>query len=386
MHQPAAALIVAAGRGRRAGQGLPKQYRTLNGSPVLRRTVAAFSRHPRIDLVTVVIHPDDRPLYDDAVSGLDKLAPPVAGGSERQESVRLGLEALSQAGMSSVLIHDAARPFVSEELIDRMLDAVNEHDMGAIPALPVVDTLKRGHSHIQATVDRTELWRAQTPQAFALEKILTAHQAVKEQALTDDAAVMEAAGFKVRLVAGLEENVKLTTAADFQKAERDTMAGLTDIRTGTGFDVHRFEPGDHCWLCGIKVPHTAKLKGHSDADVGLHALTDAILGALADGDIGTHFPPSDPQWQGAASDQFLAHAAQLVRDKGGQIGHCDVTLICERPKIGPHKIAMRQRIAEIIDIDAGRVSVKATTSERLGFTGREEGIAAQAAATIRLPE
>lgn len=378
--QRVAVLIVAAGRGRRAGDGLPKQYRPLNGRPVLGHSLARFTAHARVDMVLAVIHPDDRALYDEAAAGLDCLDP-VNGGAERQDSVRLGLEALADAGADIVLIHDAARPFVSPALIDRMVAAVEAYGEGAIPALPVVDTLKRGTAHIEATVSRDGLWRAQTPQAFPFDLIIEAHRATQGQQLTDDAAVMEAAGHLVRLVPGAEENIKLTTPDDFDRA-----TPLTDIRMGTGFDVHRFEPGDHVWLCGVKLDHDQALRGHSDADVGLHALTDALLGALGDGDIGTHFPPSDPQWKGAASDRFLAHAGALVAARGGRIAHLDVTLICERPKIGPHKQAMKARIAEILAIDPARVSVKATTTEELGFTGRREGIAAQAAATIRLPE
>ncbi|MBK5911854.1 bifunctional 2-C-methyl-D-erythritol 4-phosphate cytidylyltransferase/2-C-methyl-D-erythritol 2,4-cyclodiphosphate synthase [Rhodothalassium salexigens] len=390
-HRPIAALIVAAGRGRRAGEGLPKQYRRVGAETVLRRSVKAFLAHPAVETVVCVIHPDDRDLYDQAVGDLG-LAEPVAGGASRQDSVRHGLDALAgaapDAAPGAVLIHDAARCFVSADLIGRTLAALTP-ETGAIPALPVVDTLKAQapgdveRPVIQRTVPRAGLWRAQTPQAFPYPAILDAHRAAAGQEMTDDAAIFEAAGRPVRLVAGAQENVKLTTPDDFARADA---ALLTDVRLGTGFDVHAFEPGDHAMLCGVKVPHDAKLKGHSDADVGLHALTDAILGALGDGDIGTHFPPSDPKWRGAASDKFLAHAADLVAARGGRIAHVDVTLICERPKIGPHKDAMKARVAEILGLPVDRVSVKATTSERLGFTGREEGIAAQAAATIRLPE
>ncbi|MGF1606874.1 MAG: bifunctional 2-C-methyl-D-erythritol 4-phosphate cytidylyltransferase/2-C-methyl-D-erythritol 2,4-cyclodiphosphate synthase [Rhodothalassiaceae bacterium] len=380
IYQNAAVLIVAAGRGRRAGEGLPKQYRLLGGKPVIRRTAEAFVHHPQVARVLCVIHPDDQAQFESATDGLG-LQPPVPGGPERQDSVRLGLEALAASGSDVVLIHDAARPFVPASLITAVIDTVAEHGQGAVPALPVVDTLKRGHVHVEATVAREGLVRAQTPQGFPFDQILAAHRRAQGQALTDDAAVMEAAGLPVRLVEGAEENIKLTHPEDFTR-----VLPLTDIRTGTGFDVHRFEPGDHVWLCGIKLPHDQALKGHSDADVGLHALTDAILGALADGDIGTHFPPTDARWKGAASDQFLAHAGHLVAQRGGRIAHCDITLICERPKIGPHKHAMRARVAEILSISPDRVSVKATTTEQLGFTGRREGIAAQAAATIRLPE
>lgn len=377
-----AALIVAAGRGVRAGGGLPKQYRPVGGRPVLAWSAAAFARHPRVAEVRVAIHPDDRALYDAAGAGLN-LGAPVHGGATRQDSVRLGLEALATEAPDIVLIHDAARAFVSAALIGRVVDAIAP-GAGAIPALPVTDTLKRGGDLIEATVPRDGLWRAQTPQGFPFAPILAAHRQAQGRALTDDAAVAEAAGLPVAIVAGAEENVKLTAPEDFARAAPPAPAVL-EPRTGTGFDVHRFEPGDHVWLCGVKVAHEVGLKGHSDADVGLHALTDAILGALANGDIGTHFPPSDPQWRGAPSDKFLAHAAGLVARAGGRIAHADVTLICERPKIGPHKSAMRARIADILGLDPTRVSVKATTTEGLGFTGRREGIAAQAAATLLLP-
>lgn len=377
-----AALIVAAGRGVRAGGGLPKQYRPVGGRPVLAWSAAAFARHPRVAEVRVAIHPDDRALYDAAGAGLN-LGAPVHGGATRQDSVRLGLEALATEAPDIVLIHDAARAFVSAALIGRVVDAIAP-GAGAIPALPVTDTLKRGGDLVEATVPRDGLWRAQTPQGFPFAPILAAHRQAQGRALTDDAAVAEAAGLPVAIVAGAEENVKLTAPEDFARAAPPAPAVL-EPRTGTGFDVHRFEPGDHVWLCGVKVAHEVGLKGHSDADVGLHALTDAILGALANGDIGTHFPPSDPQWRGAPSDKFLAHAAGLVARAGGRIAHADVTLICERPKIGPHKSAMRARIADILGLDPTRVSVKATTTEGLGFTGRREGIAAQAAATLLLP-
>lgn len=377
-----AALIVAAGRGVRAGGGLPKQYRPVGGRPVLAWSAAAFARHPRVAEVRVAIHPDDRALYDAAGAGLD-LGAPVHGGATRQDSVRLGLEALATEAPDIVLIHDAARAFVSAALIGRVVDAIAP-GAGAIPALPVTDTLKRGGDLVEATVPRDGLWRAQTPQGFPFAPILAAHRQAQGRALTDDAAVAEAAGLPVAIVAGAEENVKLTAPEDFARAAPPAPAVL-EPRTGTGFDVHRFEPGDHVWLCGVKVAHEVGLKGHSDADVGLHALTDAILGALANGDIGTHFPPSDPQWRGAPSDKFLAHAAGLVARAGGRIAHADVTLICERPKIGPHKSAMRARIADILGLDPTRVSVKATTTEGLGFAGRREGIAAQAAATLLLP-
>ncbi len=379
----AVALIVAGGSGSRFGGPVPKQYRPLAGVPVLRRTVLTFLNHPAIDRVQVVIRAEDAALYADAVAGLD-LPPPVIGGADRQESVRLGLEAV--IGEGAVLIQDAARPTVPSDVIDRVLAAV-QPGAGAIAALPVADTLWRGpDAQCDRLVDRQHLWRAQTPQAFLLAEILAAHRAAQGQGLTDDAAVAKAAGLTVHLVPGSPLSAKITTEADLTDAETRLRQSLTDIRVGTGFDVHAFAEGDHVTLCGLKIPHTRGLAGHSDADVALHALTDAILGALAAGDIGQHFPPTDPRWKGADSAQFLRHAASLVTARGGVIAHADVTLICERPKVGPHRAAMQARVADILGIALDRVSIKATTTEKLGFTGREEGIAAQAAATLRLPE
>lgn len=379
----AVALIVAGGSGSRFGGPVPKQYRRLAGVPVLRRTVETFLTHPAVGRVQVVIRAEDAALYADAVAGLD-LPPPVIGGADRQESVRRGLEVL--AGVDVVLIQDAARPCVPAPVIDRVLAAV-QPGAGAIAALPVADTLWRGPDAVcDALVDRQNLWRAQTPQGFMLTDILAAHRATQGQGLTDDAAVAMAAGLKVHLVEGSPVSAKITTEADLTEAETRLRQNLTDIRVGTGFDVHAFADGDSVTLCGLTIPHTCGLAGHSDADVGLHALTDAILGALAAGDIGQHFPPSDPRWKGADSAQFLRHAADLVAARGGVIAHTDVTLICERPKVGPHRAAMQARVAEILGIALDRVSIKATTTEKLGFTGREEGIAAQAVATLRLPE
>lgn len=377
------ALVVAAGRGTRAGGEIPKQYRMLDDRPVLRWSLERFSRHGRVGAVRAVIHPDDRPLYDDAARGLH-LLPPVAGGAERQDSVRLGLESLVPLAPAAVLIHDAARPFVDDAIIDRTLDAL-AHAAGAVAAVPLADTLKRRDDVglVAATVDRTGLWRAQTPQAFRFPEILAAHRAAAGAALTDDAAVAERAGLPVAIVAGGEANGKLTTEDDLRRA--GLAAAPSDVRTGTGFDVHRFGPGDHVWLCGLRIPHAQALVGHSDADVALHAVTDAVLGAIGAADIGAHFPPSDPRWRGAASDRFLRHAAELVAARGGRLAHVDVTIICERPKIGPHRGAMVARLAEILGLDPSRCSVKATTTEGLGFTGRGEGIAAQAVATVRLP-
>ncbi|PWC55616.1 bifunctional 2-C-methyl-D-erythritol 4-phosphate cytidylyltransferase/2-C-methyl-D-erythritol 2,4-cyclodiphosphate synthase [Azospirillum sp. TSO22-1] len=376
------ALIVAGGSGQRFGAERPKQYHDLAGRPVLRRTVEAFLRHPAVAGVQVVIQPAHRDLYDAAVAGLD-LPEPVAGGATRQDSVRNGLKALPSPDL--VLIHDAARPLIDADTIRAVIDALAEVP-GALAAVPVADTLKRGDGgHIAGTVDRTALWRAQTPQGFRYPEILAAHRDAAGLDLTDDAAVAERAGLAVRLVTGKEENFKVTTQDDLIRAERLVLQSLWDVRTGTGFDVHRFTEGDAVVLCGVRVPHTHRLEGHSDADVGLHALTDAILGAIGDGDIGSHFPPSDPRWRGSDSGRFLQHAAELVHERGGVIAHADVTLICERPKVGPHRAAMVARVAELLGIATERVSVKATTTERLGFTGRGEGIAAQAVATVRLP-
>jgi 2-C-methyl-D-erythritol 4-phosphate cytidylyltransferase/2-C-methyl-D-erythritol 2,4-cyclodiphosphate synthase len=334
--------------------------------------------------VRVVFDPDDAAHYEQATQGL-QLLPPVAGGSKRQDSVRLGLESLEGLNPSLVLVHDGARPFLDPGLVDRVLAALDQAP-AAIPALKVIDTVKRGEGGvIAATVDRANLWRAQTPQGFRYKEILKAHRGVIGEDLPDDAAVAERAGMAVRLIEGSEDNIKVTTPEDLARASRILAGRLGDIRTGQGFDVHAFGPGDHVWLCGIKVPHGQSLVGHSDADAGLHALTDAILGALGAGDIGVHFPPSDEKWRGAPSHKFLRHAADLVKQAGGIIGHVDITLICERPKIGPHREAMVKRVAEILELDEKRVSVKATTTEQLGFTGRGEGLAAQAVATLRLP-
>ena len=379
------ALVVAAGRGERFGGEVPKQYVGLGGEPLLRRTLSAFLDHPAVDSVRPVIHPGDRALFDGAAAGLELLEP-VAGGDTRQESVRLGLESLAAMAPYSVLIHDAARPFVDEELISRALSALDDVP-AAVPAVPVSDTLKRtveGATPLRLvadTVDRAGLWRAQTPQAFRFTDILAAHRRFADLDLTDDAAVAERAGLAVALVQGGEENFKVTTADDLGRARR--LLGGGEVRTGIGYDVHRFGPGDHVMLCGVAVPFSAGLVGHSDADVGLHALTDALLGALGAGDIGSHFPPTDPQWRDAPSATFLRHAGDLVQARQGAILNLDVTVICEKPRIAPHRAAMIERIAEILDLLPDRVSVKGTTTEGLGFTGRGEGIAAQGIATIR---
>lgn len=378
-------IIVAAGRGSRAGEGLPKQYRTLCGKMVLRRTIESFLNIDPDFQILCVIHPDDVELYEKATEGLD-VAGYVFGGATRQESVRNGLAGIEHLKPAHVLVHDAARPFVTKQVVNGVLNRLKKGALGVVPALPVTDTLKHAHNGIiDRTVDRTDLYAVQTPQGFPFVALLKAHESVIGQELTDDGAVIEASGGKVEISIGSTANFKLTTSDDFTKAENQIMMTLGDVRTGSGYDVHRFEDGENLWLCGIEIPFTKSLKGHSDADVGLHALTDAILAAIADGDIGTHFPPSDAQWRGASSDIFLTYARNRVSEKGGSISHITVCLICERPKIGPHMDAMRKRIAELLDLELDRVSVQATTTEQLGFTGREEGIAAQATATVRLP-
>jgi 2-C-methyl-D-erythritol 4-phosphate cytidylyltransferase/2-C-methyl-D-erythritol 2,4-cyclodiphosphate synthase len=378
------ALVVAAGRGSRFGGPLPKQYLPLGGATILRHAVAALGEHGRIANVLVAIRPEDRARFDSSVAGL-AVMPPIAGGPTRQESVRLGLEALAAYRPHRVLIHDGARPFPERQLVDRVIDGL-EQAVAAIPCLPLRDTIKRAEGGtIRETIDRSALWRAQTPQGFHFDAILAAHRAATGRELTDDAAVAEAAGLTPLMVHGSEDNLKVTTAEDLAAAERLFAARHGDVRVGQGFDVHPFAAGDHLWICGVRVPHGMSLAGHSDADVGLHALTDAVFGAIGAGDIGMHFPPTDPRWRGAASDQFLSHAADLVRARGGAIAAVDVTIICERPKVAPYRAAMVERIAAILGITPDRVSVKATTTEKLGFTGRAEGIAAQAVATVRLP-
>ena len=377
------ALIVAAGRGERAGGGIPKQFQMLAGKPVLRWALEAFLAHKSIDRVLAVIAAPDRNYYDAAAKGLG-LGEPVTGGSTRAESVRRGLDALGQSPPDLVLIHDGARPLVSGDLIERVTRALDTADAVA-PLLSVTDTLRRRTPTGYEVVPRESLLRAQTPQGFRFEKIWDAHRRFAGEQATDDLVLAERANLMIAAVTGEESNIKLTTADDFAAVEKLALSSLLDVRTGSGFDAHRFGPGDHLWLNGVKIPHGYALVGHSDADVGLHALTDAVLGALGEADIGAHFPPSDERWRGAPSHLFLAHAADLVRERNGVIAHVDVTVICERPKLAPYRDAMRTRISEILKIDIGRVSVKATTSDGLGFTGRSEGIAAQALATIRLP-
>lgn len=380
------ALIVAAGRGTRFGGPLPKQYALLDGMPVLRRTLLAFRDAPGITGLRVVIAPGDDAPYDEAAAGLD-LPAPVAGGGSRQQSVLNGLEALSADPPDLVAIHDAARPFVRAADIAACLSALAAPGIdGAVLGIPLADTLKRvGDGNVVTeTVPRRDLWRAQTPQIFRFAELLAAHRAaaslaaVEATALTDDAAVAERAGLKVVMVAGSEDNRKITTSDDLHSPAMET-------RTAFGFDVHGFSAGNGVMLGGISIPHSQTLAGHSDADVALHALTDAVLGTIGAGDIGKHFPPSDPQWRGASSDRFLRHAVGLVAARRGRIVHLDVTIVCEAPKVGPHRDAMARSIAQIAGIAVDRVSVKATTTEGLGFTGRREGIAAQAVATVELP-
>ncbi|WP_027573359.1 bifunctional 2-C-methyl-D-erythritol 4-phosphate cytidylyltransferase/2-C-methyl-D-erythritol 2,4-cyclodiphosphate synthase [Bradyrhizobium sp. WSM1743] len=386
--QRTAVVLVAAGRGLRAGAGGPKQYREIGGVPVIYRAMEAFSRHADVFAVQPVVNPDDSAVFTAAIAGL-KHEPPTSGGATRQASVLAGLEALAKHKPDIVLIHDAARPFVSEGVISRAIEAASRTG-AAIPTVQVTDTIKvTGESgNVEDTPDRARLRIAQTPQSFRFDVILEAHRRAAKDGrsdFTDDAAIAEWAGLTVATFEGDVANMKLTTPEDFVREEARLAAQLGDIRTGTGYDVHAFGEGDHVMICGVRVPHSKGFLAHSDGDVGLHALVDAILGALADGDIGSHFPPSDAKWKGASSDQFLKYAIERVTQRGGRVANLEVTLICERPKIGPLRDTMRARIAEISGVDISRVAVKATTSERLGFTGREEGIAATASATVRLP-
>lgn len=390
-----AAIIVAAGRGRRAGGDLPKQFRQIGGEMMLRRTLLMFLEARNVGAVLPVINREDGDLYREASAAIDggRLLPPAFGGATRQASVRAGLEALAARKPDYVLIHDAARPFASHDLLSRAIAAVQKTG-AAIPALPVTDTVKTidGLGRVDKTLDRASLRLVQTPQAFAFAPLLDAHrraQAAGREDFTDDSALAEWAGMKVDVFAGEPGNIKITNTEDFARSEAMQFAAMGDVRTGMGFDVHAFgqnaDFGDHVMIGGVRIAHDHALVGHSDADVGLHALVDAILGALADGDIGSHFPPSDPQWRGTSSDKFLAFAVERVAARGGRIAHLDLTIVCETPKIGPHRDAIRERIAKICSLGIGRVAVKATTSEKLGFTGRGEGIAAYATATVRLP-
>jgi 2-C-methyl-D-erythritol 4-phosphate cytidylyltransferase / 2-C-methyl-D-erythritol 2,4-cyclodiphosphate synthase len=384
-------IVVAAGRGARLGGAIPKQYLPCAGRPLICHAIEALTSAHEFAAVTVVIHPDDRDLYDAAIADLAPgavraLTAPVFGGATRQQSVRNGLEAQANAEPEIVLIHDGARPFAARGLVSRAIEAARRHG-AAVPATPITDTVKQvdREGRIVASPERASLRAVQTPQAFRFDLILEAHRTSRRADLTDDAAVAEAAGHPVFVFDGDSDNVKVTTMPDLREAEARLTSNATEVRVGQGFDVHAFAPGDGVWLGGVLIPHDKKLEGHSDADVALHAIADAIYGALGEGDIGSHFPPSEARWRGADSSIFLAHATERVRARGGVVAHIDVTLICEAPKIGPYREAMRTRIAEIAGIAVGRTGVKATTSEGLGFTGRREGIACLAMATIRLP-
>ncbi|RSY90675.1 bifunctional 2-C-methyl-D-erythritol 4-phosphate cytidylyltransferase/2-C-methyl-D-erythritol 2,4-cyclodiphosphate synthase [Sphingomonas koreensis] len=380
-----AAIIVAAGKGARAGGSVPKQFALLCGKPMLMHSVTALSLHPAITDITLVVGEGQEDDAREKLGGCMNFVKLVTGGAERRDSVRAGLEALDAKGVTRVLIHDAARPFLSAAVIDALLAAL-DHAPGAVPALPVADTLARGDALLGDNVPRAGLNRIQTPQAFHFDAILAAHRAWPggEEA-TDDAQMLRRMGQDVVLVPGDPMLEKITHPADFATAEARHAATMIS-RSATGFDVHRFEAGQELWLGGVVIPHDRGLSGHSDADVALHAITDALLGTIGAGDIGMHFPPSDPKWRGAASAQFLEHAAGLVREQGGIVDFVDVTIICEAPKIGPHRETIRASIAAILALPVSRVSLKATTTERLGFTGRGEGMAAQAIATVRLPE
>jgi 2-C-methyl-D-erythritol 4-phosphate cytidylyltransferase / 2-C-methyl-D-erythritol 2,4-cyclodiphosphate synthase len=375
------ALIVAAGKGERTGGDIPKQFVELCGKPLISHSIDAFSSHSGIDQIFVVIGNGQERLLTGAL-GARSIAAAIIGGSERQASVRAGLDAIeAQGGARAVLIHDAARPGLPHAVIDRLIAELADAD-GAVPVLPIVDTLAHDDGNLGETVDRLGLSRVQTPQAFRFDAIMTSHRNWKGEPASDDAQMARRGGFKVATIAGDPVLDKITHADDFLRAETDMTSRMT-TRTGLGFDVHRLESGEDLWLCGVQVPHDKGLSGHSDADVALHALTDALLGAIAAGDIGDHFPPSDPQWRGVASSRFLEHARDLIVGQGGIIDHVDLTIICEAPKIGPHRDEMRARVAALLRVGLNAVSIKATTTERLGLTGRGEGIAAQALVTIR---
>jgi len=382
--QKCVALIVAAGKGNRFGSNTPKQYHSLCGEPVLRRTIKAFLNCPEVLAVKVVIHRDNVSLYEEAVRGLS-LLPPCFGGKERQDSVRLGLESLQDEKPDIVLIHDAARPFVTSKIISDVIANIHK-GQGAISAAKVTDTIKKAdeNNNIETTIDRSCLWKAATPQGFMYDDILAAHKVAAGQALTDDAAVAENYGLKCVVVSGSAKNIKITTSEDMEMAEKMLQENRKyKVKTGFGFDVHAFtNEKDFCILGGVKIPFDKGLKGHSDADVLLHALTDALLGAIGMGDIGTHFSDKDERWRGADSSQFLKYAADCVKDKGGVIENVDVTVICEAPRIGKYREEITQNIANILEIPSEDVNIKGTTTEHLGFTGRQEGIAATAIATI----
>ena len=388
-----AVVVVAAGRGERAGQADgPKQYRRIGCKAVIWHTLKAFLDHPGVGPIAVAIHADDGELFAAAAGELAARVTTVVGGATRQDSTRFALIALQEAAPQAVLIHDGVRPFIGPEVIDRAIAGIDASH-GSLPSLPVSDTLKKEafDRTVAETVPRAGLHSAQTPQGFPFEPIFSAHQRAFEAGrsdFTDDSAIAEWAGIPVRLVLGSPDNVKLTWAKDIAMADQRLSGhapSFPDVRTGNGYDVHSFEPGDHVWLCGVKIAHSKKLNGHSDADVGLHALTDALLATCGAGDIGTHFPPSDPQWKGAASRMFVEHAAAIVRSRGGRIANADVTLICEAPKVGPHREAMTAELADMLRIASERISIKATTNEKLGFIGREEGIAAIATASVVYP-
>lgn len=372
------ALVVAAGKGERLGAGLPKQFRPLAGKSLLRRAVEPLLAHPRIDQVRIVVGPGQESHAEEALAGLS-VDRPVLGGETRQQSVCNGLSAVQGR---RVLVHDAARPFCPPAVIDRLIDALEEHD-GAVPVLPVTDTLARAGDLLGEPIDRAGAVRVQTPQAFDTERLRSAHAAWSGEPATDDATVARAAGARIAAVEGDSLLEKLTTEADWRRSE-EMLAARMLPRTGMGFDVHGFSGEGPIMMGGIAIPHARGLAGHSDADVALHAITDALLGAAALGDIGQHFPPSDPRWKGAGSDIFLARAAELIRSRGGLIDHVDCTIIAEEPRVGPHRAAMQGRIAAILGLHEAQVSVKATTTEGLGFTGRREGVAAQAVASIRM--
>lgn len=386
-----AAVVVAGGSGIRAGGEVPKQYQNIGGKPVIWWTLKAFVDHPGVAVVQPVIGAGHEVHYDACAGGLGCL-PPVTGGSTRQESCRIGVEALEAHRPDAVLIHDAARPLVSRDLISHIIAALHNYK-GVIPAMPILETIKRAPGGlIESTIDRSAMWTAQTPQGFRFEPILRAHReaaAARATSLTDDAAIAERAGIPVSIIAGRPENRKITTAEDLADADQfvtlKLMGGLSDVRIGHGIDVHAFVPGDHVTLCGVRIPHTSRLEGHSDADAALHALTDAILGAIGEGDIGTHFPPSDPKWKGAHSAMFVRKAMDLLTARGGRIANADISILCQSPRITPYVGKMKDTVAELLDIPAGRVAIKATTTERLGFVGREEGLLAHATVLVRLP-
>lgn len=382
-------VIVAAGRGERLGtKGGPKQYRLLAGTSVLQHTISQFAEHQDIHAIQVVIHEDDHELYKNSVSAHEKLHSPVIGGASRQASCKAGIDVAYQNGFDNVLIHDAARPFVTQYTISNVLNGIKEN-LGTLPATAIADTVKKADDKnlVLDTISRDDLYLAQTPQGFKLAEIHTAHAKAalhNPDAFTDDAAVAEYAGISVKLVDGNSDNFKITTKDDLTLAEEKLSMNslIPDVRTGSGYDVHTLGSGDKIILCGLEIPHSKSLQGHSDADVGLHSLTDALLGTIGAGDIGSHFPPSDAQWKGASSDRFIEHAVKLVRDAGGVITNMDVTIICEAPKIGPHRDAMREKVSQICGVEVSRISVKATTNEKIGFIGREEGIAALATVSV----